>query len=168
LWYLAQGKDSRKVVSERKAKSISNETTFAHDIQDESALHSVLMELTEQVASRLRHASLKGRTVNLKIRFADFKTLSRSHTLDKATQTTEILWQTVHSLFAHCKRVLPVRLIGMGVSNLVDVNTKQQNQADLFATIDTRQEQLDELADSINNRFGKKALHRASSTKRTN
>ena len=58
LWQLAQGIDGRRVVSERQAKSISNETTFAQDIRDPLALHACLMELTEQVAARLRHAGL--------------------------------------------------------------------------------------------------------------
>ncbi|MDH5443952.1 MAG: DNA polymerase IV [Gammaproteobacteria bacterium] len=168
LWRLAQGIDDRSVVTERQAKSISNETTFAHDIHDTNALHSVLMELTEQVAGRLRHAGLRGRTVNFKLRFADFKTLSRSFTLEKPTQTTEVLWQTANRLFEQCNLVQSVRLIGMGVSNLVGEEDIVEEQTDLFATIDPRQEQLDELADSINNRFGKKALHRASSTKRSN
>ena len=166
LWQLAHGRDDRKVISERQAKSISNETTFAQDISDLKSLHAVLMELTEQVASRLRHAELRGRTVNLKLRFADFKTLSRSHTLEKPTQTTEVIWQTVVKLFEQCHLVQPVRLLGMGMSNLIDEQQRVEEQTDLFATIDPRQQQLDELADSINNRFGKKALHRASSTRR--
>ncbi len=168
LWQLAQGIDARRVISERQAKSISNETTFAHDISDRQALHASLMELTEQVASRLRHAELMGRTVQLKLRFADFKTLSRSMTLEKPTQTTEVLWRTVLNLFEQCRLTQAVRLLGMGVSNLTHENERVQEQAELFASIDPRQQQLDELADNINNRFGKATLHRASSTKRTN
>lgn len=172
LWRLAQGKDERRVVPERQAKSISHETTFARDIRDQQALRACLMDLTEQVASRLRHAGLQGRTVQLKLRFADFKTLSRSVTLDKPTQTTEVLWRAVSKLFAQCKLPQAVRLLGMGVSNLLheDEDEHVQEQAELFATIatsDPRQKQLDELADTINNRFGKSTLHRASSTRRT-
>ena len=167
LWQLAQGIDDRAVVPERQAKSISNETTFAQDITDPGALHACLMELTEQVASRLRQAELVGRTVQLKLRFADFKTLTRSHSLEKPTQTTEVLWQTVARLFGQCALNQPVRLLGMGVSNIVHEGERRQEQAELFATIDPRQQQLDELADTINNRFGKATLHRASSTRRT-
>ena len=167
LWQLSQGIDARRVVSERQAKSISNETTFAQDISDPNALHACLMELTEQVASRLRHAELLGRTVHLKLRFADFKTLSRSLSLEKPTQTTEVLWQTVLRLFSQCQLVQPVRLLGMGVSNLGTENQRLQEQVELFTSIDPRQQQLDELADTINNRFGKATLHRATSTRRT-
>ena len=105
--------------------------------------------------------------MNLKLRFADFKTLSRSFTLEKPTQTTEVLWQTVLRLFEQCQLVQAVRLLGMGVSNLGAEHNRMQEQVELFASIDPRQQQLDELADSINNRFGKATLHRASSTKRS-
>jgi len=166
LWLLAQGRDNSSVVPERQAKSISHETTFARDISDRSALHACLMDLTEQVASRLRHAELLGRTIQLKLRFADFKTLSRSVTLSKPSQTTEVLWQAASSLFAQCSLPQPVRLLGMGVSNLLHEHERVQEQAELFATIDPRQQQLDELADRINRRFGKASLHRGSSTRR--
>jgi len=170
LWRLAQGIDERRVVPERQAKSISHETTFAQDISDRQALQACLMDLTEQVASRLRHAELLGRTAQLKLRFADFKTLSRSVTLDKPTQTTEVLWRAASKLFEQCSLPQAVRLLGMGVSNLLPENERVQEQAELFATIatiDPRQQQLDELADKINKRYGKATLHRGSSTRRT-
>ena len=167
LWQLAQGIDARRVVSERQTKSISHETTFARDITDRQAMLACLMDLTEQVASRLRHAELRGRTVQLKLRFADFKTLSRSVTLARPTQTTEVIWQAVSNLFAQCHLSQAVRLLGMGLSNLQQESAGEQEQAELFATIDPRQQQLDKLADKINNRFGKATLHRASSTRRT-
>ncbi len=167
LWQLAQGIDERRVVPERQAKSISHETTFAQDISNRQALLACLMDLTEQVSSRLRHAEMLGRTVQLKLRFADFKSITRSVTLDKPTQTTEVLWQAVSKLFEQCTLSQAVRLIGMGVSNLHHETERVQEQAELFATIDSRQQALDELADKINNRFGKSTLHRASSTRRS-
>lgn len=167
LWRLAQGIDERRVVPERQAKSISHETTFAQDINDRQALQACLMDLTEQVASRLRHVELLGRTVQLKLRFVDFKTLSRSVTLDRPSQTTEVLWRAVSSLFGQCALPQAVRLLGMGVSNLQHESERRQGQTELFATIDPRQQQLDELADKINNRYGKATLHRGLSTRRT-
>ena len=167
LWRLAQGIDARSVVPERQAKSISHETTFAQDISERRSLRACLLEQTEQVASRLRHAGLLGRTVQLKLRYADFKTLSRSITLEKPTQTTEVLWQNVSQLFEQIKLSQPLRLIGMGVSNLCPEQAAVAGQVDLFTRIDPRQEKLDKLADTINNRFGKATLHRASSTRRT-
>jgi len=71
-WRLAHGIDERQVVPDREAKSISHETTFAEDIADGEVLQAWLTELAEQVARRQRRLALKGRTVELKVRFADF------------------------------------------------------------------------------------------------
>ena len=77
-----------------KAKSLSHETTFAEDITDVEALRGWLLDLTRQVASRLRRNRLRGRIVHLKIRFANFRTITRSHTLPKSTDVTQELWDT--------------------------------------------------------------------------
>ena len=92
-WRLAHGIDDRPVVPDREAKSISNETTFAADIDDPEVLRAWLLELVEQVGCRLRRHNLKGRTVELKVRFADFQTVSRSTTLADPTNITQQLWQ---------------------------------------------------------------------------
>ena len=81
LWQLAHGIDDSPVVPEREAKSISHETTFEHDIDDLEVLRAWLVDLTEQVGRRLRQHELKGRTVHLKVRFADFSLITRSQTL---------------------------------------------------------------------------------------
>jgi nucleotidyltransferase/DNA polymerase involved in DNA repair len=78
LWNLAHGRDDRPVVPEREAKSISHETTFEHDIADMDVLRAWLVDLTEQVGCRLRRHGLRGRTVQLKVRFADFSLITRS------------------------------------------------------------------------------------------
>ncbi len=170
LWQLAQGRDNRRVIPEHQAKSISHETTFARDICEPQALRACLMELTEQVAGRLRHAGLLGRTVQLKLRFADFKSITRSVTLDKPSHTTEVLWQAASKLFEQCTLSQAVRLLGMGMSNLQHETEQAPEQTELFATIattDPRQAELDKLADKINNRFGKSTLHRALSTRQS-
>ena len=165
LLELSQGIDDREVVSERQAKSISNETTFAVDIHDREVLQSWLLQLTEQVAWRLRQSGLKGRTVQLKIRFADFRLITRSITLDIASQTTDVLWQAVRKLFINCELAQAVRLIGMGVSQLSDADAVAETQGDLFNRVDPRKEKIDAVADAINARFGKAMLHRATSDK---
>jgi len=159
-WNLAHGIDGRAVVPDREAKSISNETTFAVDIDDGGTLRAWLLELVEQVARRLRGHGLKGRTVELKVRFADFRTISRSQTLPEPSHATEELWQTAAELLA--KRLaephLPVRLLGMGVSGL----DSRPTQGLLFdAEERQKQGRLDEVADRIKDRFGKAAIVRA-------
>jgi DNA polymerase-4 len=162
LWNLAHGRDDRAVVPEREAKSISHETTFEHDITDMEVLRAWLVDLTEQVGCRLRRHGLRGRTVQLKVRFADFSLITRSCTLPEPTNITDELWRLADELL--CNRLpaghLPVRLLGMGVSGLDDTG---MTQGMLFDQKDRqKQSQLDAVADEIKNRFGAGAIRRGS------
>ena len=166
LWQLAHGIDDRAVVPEQEAKSISHETTFEKDIDDLEVLRGWLMDLTEQVSSRLRRHGLRGRSVHLKVRFADFRTITRSVTLPEPTDITQELWQAADRML--CQRLpaghLPVRLLGMGVGGL---DESQLRQGLLFDQ-DRRQKQagLDAVTDQIWERFGSSALRRAASLRR--
>ena len=86
LWQLARGIDDRPVVPDHPAKSISHETTFAVDVADREILRAWLLELVEQVARRLRRHGFRARTVELKVRFPDFRTITRSQTLPSLSQ----------------------------------------------------------------------------------
>lgn len=157
---LARGVDNRPVVSEHEAKSISNETTFAVDISDQEVLRQWLHSLTEQVGYRLRAHGLKGRTVQIKVRLADFTTLTRAQSLQDVTDITAEIWRAVQYLFAQRlpKPLPPVRLVGVGVSNFGDEGTVQ---ADLFASEErNKQRSLDSLMDQMQSRFGKTAIRR--------
>ena len=127
LWQLAHGIDDRPVVPEREAKSISHETTFEQDIDDLELLRAWLVDLTEQVGWRLRRHRLRGRTVQLKVRFADFSLITRSQTLPEPTDITHELWQAADEML--CRRLpaghLAVRLLGMGVSGFDDTGLVQ-------------------------------------------
>ena len=85
LWKLAHGIDDRIVVPDRAAKSISHEITLAVDVDDEEVVRAWLLELSDQVGRRLRRNALTGRTVQLKVRFRDFRTITRSKKLVNAT-----------------------------------------------------------------------------------
>ena len=166
LWQLAHGIDDRPVVPEREAKSISHETTFELDIDDLEVLRAWLLELTEQVGWRLRRHGLRGRTVQLKVRFADFSTITRSQTLPDPSNITEELWQAADAIL--CRRLptghLPVRLLGMGVSG---IDTSPLTQGLLFDQDERRrQADLDAAIDRAKGRFGTSALRRASSLDR--
>lgn len=168
LWRLANGMDDRPVVSDSEAKSISNETTFDSDISKRDTLRAWLMELTEQVCWRLRQQDLFGRTVQIKLRFADFSTITRSHTLPEATQQTKQVWQAVMALFdkAMQSESRRLRLVGVGVSGLSDTAQRPQVQTDMFEQPkDTRQTQLDEVADAIKSRFGSGGIRRGTGYK---
>jgi DNA polymerase-4 len=168
LWCLANGIDERSVISDSEAKSISNETTFDTDVSHRDTLRAWLMELTEQVCWRLRQNDLYGRTVQIKLRFPDFTTITRSHTLPEATQQTKQVWQAVVELFdkAMYNETRPLRLVGVGVSSLKDEAHRPQVQADMFDLPEnTRQTQLDEVADAIKSRFGSNGIRRGTSYK---
>jgi DNA polymerase-4 len=161
LWELAHGRDDRPVVPDHKAKSISHETTFAEDITDVVDLRGWLLDLTRQVAARLRRNQLRGRTVHVKIRFANFRTITRSHTLRQSTDSTQELWDVGLPLLT---RNLPlhnrgVRLLGFSVSGFDGVGPQQ---ADLFSeAVKLKQTRLDTVSDRVHARFGPAALARA-------
>ena len=162
LWELAHGIDGRPVVPDREAKSISHETTFAKDVGDPETLRAWLLELTEQVARRLRRHDLRGRTVEIKVRFADFRTITRSRKLPEPTSSTNELWEAANELLN--TRVpgdhLPVRLLGMGVS---DIDRTGVTQGQLFDEDDRgKRNRLDEVGDLLRERFGSQALRRGS------
>jgi DNA polymerase IV len=162
LWNLAHGRDDRPVVPEREAKSISNETTFERDISEIDVLRAWLVDLVEQVGYRLRRHGLRGRTVHLKVRFADFSTITRSNTLPEPTDITHEMWLAADELLAHRLPAnhLPVRLLGMGVSGLDDTGLVQGM---LFDQEDReKQSRVDAVADQIKQRFGAGALKRGS------
>ncbi len=158
IYRLANGQDKRAVISDAKAKSISAETTFASDVQDKDILLAMLSQLSEQVAVRLRDKDVKGKTVSIKIRFHDFKTITRSKTLSEITFNTTFIWNTVKELFLQVLKtgVRPIRLVGVSVSGF---SAKENVQGDLFEQ-DVKQDKLDVLSDEINQRFGKSRIHR--------
>ncbi|HYW77986.1 MAG TPA: DNA polymerase IV, partial [Thermoguttaceae bacterium] len=120
FWRLARGIDERMVVPDREAKSISHETTFATDIADQEVLRAWLSQLTDQVARRLRQHEFRGSIVQVKVRFADFRTITRSQKLPEPTNVTDELWQVASKILASRlpANPPPVRLLGMGVSGI--------------------------------------------------
>jgi len=162
LWRLARGIDDRHVVPEHQAKSISHETTFDVDISNRDLLRSWVIGLTEQVARRLRTKKLRAHTAGLRVRFSDFRTITRSQKLSTPTDITEEILSAVKQIFDNRlpNSLPPVRLIGMSVGNLVLPN---QHQRSLFEERQRKQQsQLDHVTDQIQTQFGQSSIHRAS------
>jgi DNA polymerase-4 len=164
LLRLAHGQDDREVEADRQCKSLSSEETFATDVADPDILLGVLMNQVEEVAQRLRRHRLKARTVTLRIRYGDFRTVTRSETLREGTNVTNLLWQTAERVFRqwHNRSGGPLRLLGFGASGLEDERAGQQL---LFR--DPRQEKLkklDQIVDKIRDRYGKRAVRRGNRT----
>jgi DNA polymerase-4 len=125
--------------------SISNERTFREDVTDAASIEAVLCRLCERVCWRARKRHVKGRTVTLKLRYADFHTLTRSRTTT-ATNSELELYPVVKEMFAVARtRSLPIRLLGIQLSNL-----GMFEQLPLF----DRNDRVGALVDSIRARFG--------------
>ncbi|QVQ53145.1 DNA polymerase IV [Spiractinospora alimapuensis] len=124
---LARGEDPRKVVpgSDTAERSISAEETFAQDTADAATINRELLRLSEKVARRTRAEGLVARTVTVKLRRADFTTITRSHTLDEGTALAREIYTEVRHMYAAAgmERVR-LRLVGVRVSGLVDAESQ--------------------------------------------
>jgi DNA polymerase-4 len=167
VWQLAQGQDDRAVVPDREARSLSTETTFAADVGDRHLLRTWLLELVDHLASRLRHEGLHARTLEVKLRASDFRTCTRSQALPEATDATDVLWQAAAALFewSLSRDLLPLRLLGVGVSRLIRAAAVQGQLFD--ADVRARRTTLDRAVDAIRGQFGNGAIQRGSLLDRT-
>jgi len=160
LLRLARGEDDSEVEAARQAKSLSSEQTFVTDISDTTILLGVLLEQVEEVAQRLRRRRLKARTVTLKLRYGDFRTVTRSETLGEATNLTQVLRATAERVFRQWQRSESgaLRLLGFGATGL---ESQEAGQATLFTDPEAeRLRRLDQAMDAIRDRYGGRAVHR--------
>lgn len=154
---LARGRDDRAVVPWEAAKGMSAEETFAADVDDPAVLRRELLRLAEGVARRLRRARVAARTVTLKLRYASFQTISRSRTLTTPTDEATVLHAEAAALLDALRLGrAPVRLVGVGTSNLVPVGAARQ----LGLLDDDRWGRLERAADGARTRFGDAAVTR--------
>src|SRR5688500_13634938 len=118
---LSYGDDPRPVVPHRAAKSASSETTYAQDLEDLQAIREELGRLARETAQWLERKRLAGRTVTIKVRYADFTTVTRSHTLSRPTADADLIasWATELLQRTQAGR-RPVRLLGARVNGLVE------------------------------------------------
>ncbi len=162
----ARGIDDRQIVTERAAKSISQETTFAHDVTEQATLERTLREQAAEVAASLRRKDLMGTTVKLKIRWPDFTTPTRQLTLPQPTDDPEEIAEAALRLFHQIwPRGQAVRLIGVGVSGL-GTPPRQLSLWDAPSAPSqeetARQQRLEVALAAIQARFGVGALRRGS------
>jgi len=156
LHRFANGIDDREVEPPATAKSTSRETTFGKDTRDRSLLKATLRYLGERVGADLRQRGKRARCITLKLRYADFTTITRRHTLSQTSDSDQTIFDTGLGLL---KKTLggerqPVRLIGIGVSELVESG----RQLEMLDTSARRQEQLDRAIDRIRKKYGFTAI----------
>ncbi len=155
---LARGRDDRPVVPFAPPKSMGAEETFARDHRDVERLRRVLREQAERVARELRESDYAAARVTLKLRFADFRTLTRSHT-EEPTQDGLEIFRRAEALLARVSLVQPVRLIGLSVSGL---GPPARGQLPLLDPTAVRRERLARAVDRLASRFGEKSVRPAS------
>lgn len=157
---LAEGRDTRRVTPDNRARSISHEQTFGADLTNPEDARRVLVTQAESVARRLRRHGLMARTVTVKVRFGDFETITRSSTLATPTDHTSTLWDAGRTLFDRwaLDRFRPVRLIGFSASQIGEAG---ETQLSLYHDADDEQQRrLDETTDAISERFGRGSIRR--------
>ena len=148
------------MATERETKSASAENTFAADTADRKVLESWLLTQAERVGRELRAEGLRGRTVTLKLKFNDFRQITRSRTLDEPTSSDAMLFRTARELLSAESLPRPVRLIGLGVSHF----GLEPRQLSLFETPEAAAKQragrVDTALDTIREKFGREAIVR--------
>ena len=157
LWRLAHGEDDRSVSPDRRAKSISNETTFAEDIAEVAALVPILWRLSESVSARLKAQGLSARVATLKLKRADHRLITRRAALPGPSRMAERLYRAALPML-HCTMSEgPFRLIGIGASDLA-ATAGDDLGADLLDPSEARGFAAERVADAVRKRFGQDAI----------
>lgn len=156
---IASGIDTREVSPRGAAQSIGNETTFPQDLSTPEELEPILLELSSKVGFRLRQASLRGSTIQLKMKTAEFKTYTRSTRLAEPAQTDLLIYHTALELYHRSGMAgKKLRLIGVSCSHFAPDGLEQGS---LFGEKDSSDHHLDQIMDALNNKYGKGAVTRA-------
>lgn len=155
LWIhdVANGFGSEFITPEYTRKSIGSEETFAHDIADHHQLEKRIFPLVENVCSILRSNHWKAKTITVKLRYSDFKTITRAESIPPTNDDT-VVFRTVRELLRKGRtRSLALRLLGVRLTNFVD-----ETQPDLFQTTEKRDNAL-EAVDKLREKFGEDIIH---------
>lgn len=155
LWRLARGIDTRKVVPDRGAKAISNETTFEDDIRDFATLERVLWRLCEKVSARLKSGNLAGCTITVKLKTADFRQRTRSHSITTPTQLANKIFAVAREMLAKEIDGTAFRLLGAGVSAL-----RPEAESAHEDLLDRRAAYAERAMDDVRRKFGNAAMMR--------
>jgi DNA polymerase-4 len=162
LWHLARGQDKRRISSHEPVKSISKETTFNVDTSAPEILDGHIWRLAEQVSDRAKAKSLAGRVVTLKLKRADHTSLTRRMALHGSTQMADVVYRTAKNLFEQVGDQGPYRLIGCGLSHLIDADGAEL-APDLLDPDAGKRSAAERATDKIRERFGPDAIKKGRS-----
>jgi DNA polymerase-4 len=155
LWELSQGQDSRVVVPDREAKSVGAQDTFDEDLKGLEPLKPHVHSQALRVGRRLRAAGVKARAVQLTVKYGDFSSLTRRHTLEQPTDDGQLLYREALQLLTKVDLGRKVRLTGVAGQEL----TRGEEQLGLFAPdAPKRQDKLNSVLDQIASKFGNRAV----------
>lgn len=153
---LSLGIDERPIISSRQVKSIGDESTYEYDLTDRRAIDREIAIHSDIVAQRLRRHDLAARTISLKIRFASFKTIMRSLSLEEGTNLQETIDSACQTLLSRIPLTEGIRLIGVTASNL----GTPLSIPSLFSDKEEKRARAAKAMDSIQEKYGRKALRK--------
>lgn len=156
LYHFARAQDDRTVVSQGQTKSISSETTFNTDISKADRLLETLWPLCEKVARRLKRASLAGGAVQLKLKTAEFKLISRSRKLSSATQMAEEIYRVAEPLLRQEADGKAFRLIGVGAADLTA--SDEADLPDLLDPARNKRVKIEMAMDQVRDKLGEDSI----------
>ncbi len=158
LYYLSRGIDNRNVEVGSEIKSISHEETFQEDINDRNQILSCLLRMSSKVSRRLRQHGFDGNTIFIKVRYGDFTTYTRRLTIFSSTNDTDEIYKTGIRLLERENLLRkPIRLLGIGVSNISKESPKQLS---LFND-KIKEDKLSKTIDGLKDKFGNGSVMRA-------
>ena len=158
LYYFSRGDDRRSVIPIQKVKSVSNETTLDGDIANYKALKKHLWQLCEKLSARLKQKHLSAKTVTLKLKTSNFRSISRSVSISSPTQMAEILYTQGKFLLKPECSGLKYRLIGIGVSKFS--NDQDADMPDLIDPVMDNKIKTEKAMDRIRDRFGSHIINK--------
>lgn len=153
---LSLGIDERPIISSRQVKSIGDESTYEYDLTDRPTIDREIAIHSDIVAQRLRRHDLAARTISLKIRFASFKTIMRSLSLEEGTNLQETIDSACQTLLSRIPLTEGIRLIGITASNL----GAPLSIPSLFSDKEEKRARAAKAMDSIQEKYGRKALRK--------
>lgn len=156
LYNLSWGRDTRRISPDGERKSISAETTFDSDLGDAGPLTKILWSLCERVHARAKAQGSGGRTVTLKLKTADFQTVTRRQQAPRPTQSADVLYDCGLKLLRPELGAAKYRLIGIGLSDLVEADAC--DQGDLFSEAPRKKLGAERAIDAVRAKFGQKAI----------
>lgn len=164
IWEYSNGIDNEEVnYIKEKPKNIGNSITLPYDYNNIEKIEEVLLALVEQVSYRLRNQEMFANVVNIQIKTNEFKVFSHQRKLDFATDSTKIIGKEAKKLLTEIYNNIPIRLIGISVSGLVE---KEERQISLFENVENeKQKKIDTVLDNIKEKYGYEAITRAGKMK---